>query len=379
MPYDDEHRPGRGASSTPIGADEDRETEIVARVAGDDDPGTDSAHEAHAAREVPESIPLPVLLGRAYAWASARLTRAWTVLRPALRRALAATRAGLARAWRAAPAGLAVILPLAFVSGLLVGPAIAAPRSAPSDRATVAPGVAADGASADGAHKQRRHKKKTQQAPSTDAASTATAAVDETSDDDLGLDAATPAKPTEPAKTAGTTEKAHRFDPADPGLVYRYPTLTGQTVSPPARLTAKIAQNLPLPAKSGTGRRIVYSASEQHLWIVDAAGTVLRDYPVTGRVDRPGPGTYSVYSKSEQSYNPIAKVTFTHMVRFAYGVTGASIGFHSIPKWTNGKALQTDASLGLALGRGGCVRQTMANATYLYDWSKVGDKVVVTA
>ena len=160
-------------------------------------------------------------------------------------------------------------------------------------------------------------------------------------------------------------------------LTTRFPTVTGQTVDPGPRVLASIPESLPLPARSGVGRRIVYGASAQHLWVVDAGGAVVRDYPVTGRVDRPGPGRYRVYSTSAASYNPIAKVTFAHMVRFAHGVTGAAIGFHSIPRWANGRPLQTPASLGLALGRGGCIRQTNANAAALYRWVRVGDRVVV--
>jgi lipoprotein-anchoring transpeptidase ErfK/SrfK len=156
-----------------------------------------------------------------------------------------------------------------------------------------------------------------------------------------------------------------------------YTTVRGETIDPGRAVTAAIAAHLPLPADSGKGRRIVYSGRSQHLWLVAADGSVVRDYPVTGRADRPRAGTYHVYSKSLTSFNPIAKVTFTHMVRFAYGITGASIGFHSIPKWYNGKPLQTTASLGLALGRGGCIRQSPQEAAFLYGWAGVGTTVVV--
>lgn len=160
-------------------------------------------------------------------------------------------------------------------------------------------------------------------------------------------------------------------------LTTRFPTVRGLTVDPGEKVTAAIPQTLPLPARSGTGRRIVYAGTAQHLWIVAADGTVVRDYPVTGRVDRPGPGRYRVYSESAASSNPIAQVSFAHMVRFAHGVTGAAIGFHAIPRWTNGRPLQTPDSLGLALGMGGCIRQTDDQARYLYRWAHIGDRVVV--
>ena len=133
----------------------------------------------------------------------------------------------------------------------------------------------------------------------------------------------------------------------------------------------------PLPAHSGTGRRIVYAERTAHLWIVGADGTVLRDYKVTGRADRPRPGTYHVFSKSRTTSNPKEKLTFDLMVRFTHGVTGAPIGFHTIPKTYSGHPIQSEKDLGRAIGMGGCVRQSRADAEWLYAWSRVGDTVVV--
>ena len=133
----------------------------------------------------------------------------------------------------------------------------------------------------------------------------------------------------------------------------------------------------PLPARSGTGRRIVYSERAAHLWVVGDDGTVLRDYPVTGRVGRPKPGVYHVYSKSTVAINPGEKLRFEYMVRFAVGLTGARIGFHTIPRYYDGVPIQKESQLGRAIGAGGCVRQSRADAVWLYAWSRVGDTVVV--
>lgn len=292
--------------------------------------------------------------------------------------------AGVARA-RRVPAALWLALPFSLVAGLVAGatiPAVAA-RAAQltgSDEVAVhqvQPLAASTLAAQDGARPDRAKKRDKDKGKPDTAARPPTTVVD---DDVLGTDEEL--APPDAATAAPGPDARHRtkrLDPADPSLIYRFPTVTGRTVSPPARVTRQIAATLPLPAGSGKGRRIVYSATQQHLWIVDASGTVLRDYPVTGRVDRPGPGRYRVYSMSRVSYNPVAEVSFTHMVRFAHGVTGAAIGFHSIPRWENGAPLQTDASLGLALGRGGCIRQTMDNAKFLYRWTDIGDRVVVVA
>jgi hypothetical protein len=132
-----------------------------------------------------------------------------------------------------------------------------------------------------------------------------------------------------------------------------------------------------LPAGSGEGRRIVYAQHKGHVWVVGPDGRVIRDYPVTGRIGRPAPGSYRVFSKSPTAVNPIAKVRFDLMVRFAHGITGAAIGFHTIPRWYDGRPLQRVNQLGQMIGAGGCVRQSTADARWLYRWSRVGDRVVV--
>lgn len=142
--------------------------------------------------------------------------------------------------------------------------------------------------------------------------------------------------------------------------------------APPAYVPSR-----PLPARSGTGRRIVYAERAAHVWVVDAAGRVVRDYPVTGRPGRPRPGTYHVYSKSPVAVNPGEHLAFADMVRFAHGLTGARIGFHTIPRRPDGSAIQTESGLGRATGSGGCVRQSRADAAWLYAWSRLGDTVVV--
>ncbi|MEZ5115125.1 MAG: L,D-transpeptidase [Candidatus Nanopelagicales bacterium] len=138
----------------------------------------------------------------------------------------------------------------------------------------------------------------------------------------------------------------------------------------PAKLHRK------LPRDSGEGRRIVYDRSKQHVWIVKANGTVIREFPVTGRSDWPRSGTYHVFSKSPTSYSPVYNVYWRYMVRFAHGNT-ASIGFHSIPTTSSGRPIQSVSSLGQPLGLGGCVRSADDNARFIYKWAGIGTKVVV--
>jgi hypothetical protein len=132
-----------------------------------------------------------------------------------------------------------------------------------------------------------------------------------------------------------------------------------------------------LPKRSGDGRRIVYQESTMHLWVVEADGTVVRDYPVTGRPGWPRPGQYSVFSKTPAAASPKYHVTFDWMVRFAHG-NELNIGFHDIPRvMGTGMPIQAAAELGAPIGHGGCVRQRTVDATWLYRWATVGTPVYV--
>jgi lipoprotein-anchoring transpeptidase ErfK/SrfK len=132
-----------------------------------------------------------------------------------------------------------------------------------------------------------------------------------------------------------------------------------------------------LPARAGSGRRIVFAISRQRVWLVGATGSVERTYPVSGSLtDNLHPGTYSVYSKSRWAVGVDDSGVMQYFVRFAHG-PHAAIGFHSIPT-RNGHPLQTRAQLGTPQSHG-CIRQNLPDAIRLWDFAPVGTKVVVTA
>ncbi|HEX2039346.1 MAG TPA: L,D-transpeptidase [Acidimicrobiales bacterium] len=129
----------------------------------------------------------------------------------------------------------------------------------------------------------------------------------------------------------------------------------------------------PVPAESGSGRRVVYSISQQRVWLVDG-GRVDRNYAVSGRRTYPRPGTYRVFSTSRHTRN--GSLRMEYMVRFARGPRW-SVGFHSIPVTASGRPIQSEAELG-SFRSSGCVRQSLADAAYLWGWAPVGTAVVVT-
>ena len=140
--------------------------------------------------------------------------------------------------------------------------------------------------------------------------------------------------------------------------------------------TAPGAAPWPLaPAASGSGRRIVYGNSAQRVWLIDQWNLVVDTYLVSGRAGVPAAGTYSVYSKSERAWAGHDGITMRWMVRFAHG-RSLAIGFHSIPRYADGRPLQSESQLG-TYRSSGCVRQADHKAEALYRWAPIGTTVVV--
>jgi lipoprotein-anchoring transpeptidase ErfK/SrfK len=138
------------------------------------------------------------------------------------------------------------------------------------------------------------------------------------------------------------------------------------------------AQDTALPADSGEGKRIVFSEGRQRVWLVDEASSVVRTYLVSGSVyDNLEPGTFRVYSRSENAVGIDDSGTMRYFVRFTTGTQGAAIGFHDIPI-DDGKLVQTVAQLGTPQSHG-CIRQDPADAIALWEFAPIGTTVVVTA
>jgi hypothetical protein len=135
------------------------------------------------------------------------------------------------------------------------------------------------------------------------------------------------------------------------------------------------ADGPPVPAGSGSGRRIVYSNSMQRVWLVEQDETPSHTFLVSGRRGVPSPGTYHVFSKSVMSSAHGGDLRLPYMTRFAHGRT-LSIGFHGIPLRRNGTPIQSDSELG-EYRSAGCVRMNQSNIKTLFDWAPIGTTVVV--
>ena len=147
----------------------------------------------------------------------------------------------------------------------------------------------------------------------------------------------------------------------------------GETTTTTTTVLVEVA---PVPVRSGTGRRIVYANRQQRVWVINENNEVIRTFLVSGMLGQPGKGTFRVFSKSPTSFSPeFAGVTFRFMTRFAIGRNGGNIGFHEIPV-RNKKPMQTVEELGAFKGSG-CLRSSTQDAIFIYQWAKIGTKVVV--
>ena len=178
------------------------------------------------------------------------------------------------------------------------------------------------------------------------------------------------------ALLSGTTAQAGSSPAPVPAGSSHAATPRPAPPKPPVIVVPKNAGHRALPAHAGSGRRIVYSEkTPQHIWLVEADGTIVADYAGSGRADWPRPGTYHVFSQSR--YSSATGLTFAYMTRFAHG-RHANIGFHTIPRYNGSHRLTHPVSaLGLPVGHGGCVHLTDAGAAFLYRWARIGTMVVV--
>ncbi len=169
--------------------------------------------------------------------------------------------------------------------------------------------------------------------------------------------------------------------PDEASLVTRTPKPAAGAVDlmgyPLSSVASAGADAPPLPADSGSGRRLVYSRAGQRVWAVNDDGEIVRSWLISGsKYNNELPGTHEVYSRSDVSTAWNGKAFLPQMVRWLKTQRGA-IGFHSIPLHVeNNEPYQTEDELGQRLS-GGCQRQAPRDAAFLWDFAQVGTKVVV--
>lgn len=152
--------------------------------------------------------------------------------------------------------------------------------------------------------------------------------------------------------------------------------LIGMPLSPVAS-AGDDAPPLPDDAGQGTGKRVVYDRASQRVWALDGDERIVRSYLVSGSQYRNElPGVHYVYSRSEEALGWDLGADLPYMIRYLRTERG-HIGFHAIPSWRDtGEALQTVDELGQKLS-GGCQRQAIEDARFLWEFAPEGTKVIV--
>ena len=157
-------------------------------------------------------------------------------------------------------------------------------------------------------------------------------------------------------------------------------SLTSTTYSRLLGASAKRCDLRPVPAGSGSGRRIVISQGQNWIWLIDSSGRLVRN---GGIVDNPrylGPGTYYSGSKCGKAgrikrNTDGAQRYLNNFVRFA----PCGIGFHQIPTYkTSGTQIHPDWLLGTNLRAShGCIRLSKAMSEAVWSFTAGRTKVVV--
>lgn len=139
----------------------------------------------------------------------------------------------------------------------------------------------------------------------------------------------------------------------------------------------------PVPAYSGTGRRIVVSRTQNYVWLVRSDGTVRWQ---GGIIDNPSiwpSGTYRTGSACGRAAHVLHNSDYSgtlrldHFTRVQTGLCG--VAFHRVPvRKTTGTQIHANWMLGTNLQVShGCMRVTARTAIEIWDFSQTSVTVVV--
>ena len=124
-----------------------------------------------------------------------------------------------------------------------------------------------------------------------------------------------------------------------------------------------------VPARSGTGRRVVYSLAAKRVWLVDPAKPADdRSYTVQPSTVQPATGSYHVTLTKAGPYTGSDGVRIKNGVLFT-SHSGVTIGFSSA---VDGTTPPPDPSK-----KTGGIRETLGDGQALFDFAPQDTKVVV--
>lgn len=100
----------------------------------------------------------------------------------------------------------------------------------------------------------------------------------------------------------------------------------------------------PVPADSGTGRRIVYSLGQKRVWMIDASDATRRTFAVWPGTVTPDPGTYAIGARNEATTGTDG-VPVEHIMYFATK-SGVSVAFSNAVDGSSPPPASPDARTG---------------------------------
>jgi hypothetical protein len=142
--------------------------------------------------------------------------------------------------------------------------------------------------------------------------------------------------------------------------------------------SARRCDKRPVPAGSGSGRRIVLSQRQNWIWLVRANGSVAAQGGMVDHAGELGRGRYGTGAYCGRAArierNRSGEVWLDNFVRFA----ACGFGFHRIPtSMANGAQIHPDYLLGTNLRQShGCIRLTNAMSEKVWDFTAGGRTAV---
>ncbi|WP_082748555.1 L,D-transpeptidase family protein [Nocardioides jensenii] len=130
----------------------------------------------------------------------------------------------------------------------------------------------------------------------------------------------------------------------------------------------------PVPARSGTGRRIVISQKQNWVWLVGPAGRTIAQGGMidnAGELARGSYGTGSYCGRAARiRLNRSGSVWLDNFIRFA----ACGFGFHQIPRsMSSGAQIHADWMLGTNMAAShGCIRLSRAMSFKVWDFTAAG-------
>ncbi|MFD7153680.1 peptidoglycan-binding protein [Kribbella sp. NPDC059898] len=156
--------------------------------------------------------------------------------------------------------------------------------------------------------------------------------------------------------------------------------LSGTTYTRLMGSSAKRCDVRAVPGRSGSGRRIVISQTQNWLWVIDAQGKVVRQ---GGMIDNPQylkPGSYLSGARCGRAARirqntDGARLYLNNFVRFA----PCGVGFHQIPTdKTNGAQIHPDWLLGTNYRAShGCIRVSASMSATIWTFAAAPTRVIV--